>query len=123
MWVPLATIQFCLMVRIYRVFAVDLTPLLIWRIDVEDPVHVIGVLDESSGHEALYVGGDLKETDFTLHLCDVGRVAEGKAINFTFIVVEMLDGMEFPKQFEHLMQYIKDETVEEKIDYAADQMM
>lgn len=85
-------------------------PLLIWRIDVEDPVHVIGVLDESSGYEALYVGGDLKETDLTLHLCDVGRVAKGKVINFTFIVVEMPDGMDFPKQFEYLMQYIQAEA-------------
>ena len=77
---------------------------------MSDPVHVIGVLNESSGFEALYVGGDLKDTDFTLHLCDVARVAEGKTIVFTFLVVEMPDGMEFPKQFEYLMRYIQSES-------------
>lgn len=77
---------------------------------MSDPVHVIGVLNEPSGFEALYVGGDLKDTDFTLHLCDVARVAEGQAIVFTFLVVEMPDNMEFPKKFEDVMRYIKAES-------------
>jgi len=90
---------------------------------MSDPVHVIGVLNEPTGFEALYVGGDRKDTDFTLHLCDVARVTEGLVITFSFIVVEMPDGMEFPEQFEHLMQYLKDETVEEKVDHAAEYMI
>ena len=82
---------------------------------MSDPVHVIGVLDESTGYEALYVGGELKQADFTLHLCDVARVSEGKVINFTFLVVEMPDGMEFPKQFEFLMPHIQPESLAKKI--------
>lgn len=77
---------------------------------MSDPVHVIGVLNEPTGFEALYVGGDRKQTELTLHLCDVARVAEGKTIVFTFFVVEMPDGMEFPEQFEFLMQYVQSES-------------
>jgi hypothetical protein len=89
---------------------------------MSDPVHVVGVLNEPTGLEALYVGGDLKDTDFTLHLCDVARVSEGKVINFSFLVVEMPDGMEFPETFPSLVQYIKDESVEAKADHAGEIM-
>ncbi len=82
---------------------------------MSDPVHVIGVLNEPTGFEALYVGGDLKKTDFTLHLCDVARVAEGKVIVFTFLVVEMPEGMEFPEQFEYLMRHIQADSLAKKI--------
>lgn len=90
---------------------------------MSDPVHVVGVLNEPSGFEALYVGGELKDQDFTLHLCDVAKVTEGKVIEFSFIVVELPDDIDFPNKFEDLVQYIRDEEHEEHPDYAADQMI
>jgi hypothetical protein len=75
---------------------------------MSNPVHVIAVLDEESGHEALYVGGDLKETDFTLHMCDVARETEGMVIEFSQVIVTMPEGKDFPRKFEHVVKYIKE---------------
>ena len=44
-------------------------------------------------------------------------------IDFSFVVVELPDDIDFPNKFEDLVQYIRDEELEEKIDYAADQMI
>jgi hypothetical protein len=79
---------------------------------MSDPVHVIGVLDESSGYEALYVDGDLKAQDSTLHLCDVGKVTKGKVIKFSFVVVELPDNMPFPEYFDSLLLYVEQEKTD-----------
>jgi len=70
-----------------------------------DPVHVVAVIDEETGHEALYVGGELFLADATIYCCDVARAAAGKVIQFTQIQVSIPEDEHqfFPQQLDRCM--------------------
>lgn len=68
-----------------------------------EPVHVIVVTDVS-GHQALYVGGELKESDETIYACDIAAATEGMTIQFSHLTVEMPESeVSFPDTFEKCM--------------------
>lgn len=77
-----------------------------------EPVHVVAVIDEESGHEALYVDGDLRDQDLTIYACDIARAAEGKVIQFSQIRVNLPeDQVGFPQEFEKCMLWNPVNTV------------
>lgn len=91
---------------------------------IPDPVHVVCVTDESTGNEAMYIGGELKFLDHTIYSCDIARETAGLTFNLSHVAVDLPIDQEFPKKFEECVKWICDEgPLEEKIDYAADQMM
>lgn len=71
---------------------------------VSEPVHIVVVTDEESGHQALYVGGELIEQDTTIYACDITRAADGKTVRFSHIVVNMPeDAIGYPSVFDECM--------------------
>ena len=68
--------------------------------------HCVLVLDEESGHEAIYIGGELIEHCFTIHCCDIATACAGKTVQISHVVVEMPANMPFPQQFEKLMPWM-----------------
>jgi hypothetical protein len=69
-----------------------------------EAVHVIIVTDADSGHEALYVGGDLKEQDVTIYGCEIARHVQGLTIQFSHVSVRMpVDVHSYPEKFEQCM--------------------
>jgi hypothetical protein len=69
-----------------------------------EPVHVIVVTDSETGHQGLYVGGDLKDQDDTIYACDIARVTWGMTIQFSHISVRMPEDVDsYPEKFEQCM--------------------
>lgn len=71
--------------------------------------HVIVVLDEENNHEAVYVGGVLKLSDYTLHLAELVGVTEGMTIQLSRVAVRLPEHLNWPRDFENLMQYVVNE--------------
>lgn len=68
------------------------------------PVHVVVVTDEESGHQGLYVGGDLADQEDTLYACDIAAAIGDKVVQFSHVVVNMPEKVvEFPKTFDECM--------------------
>ncbi len=76
-----------------------------------DPVHIIGVLDNESLDEALYVGGELVASCHTIYVNDIVQAAGGRTIDLSDVSVDLPEGMDWPKRFEALMPYIEKEEV------------
>lgn len=76
--------------------------------------HVIAVIDEESGHEALYVDGELFEQDSTIYACDIAKAAKGKVIQFSQVRLNLPESeVGFPSQFEKCMLWNPVSTVPE----------
>lgn len=65
------------------------------------------VLDDDSGHEAMYVNGKLSQTDHTIYSCDIAREAAGEKVYIEHHVASM--GHEFswkdwPDDLEELLR-------------------
>ena len=77
-----------------------------------EPVHVVAVIDDRTGHEAIYVGGDLFDQGSTIYACDIAMAAKGKVIQFSQIRVEMpASQIWFPQQLEQCMLWKPVDTV------------
>lgn len=75
----------------------------------ERPIHhVIAVLDNGSNDEALYVGGELKDSDSTIYMCDLAKVTKGLVFEFSHVIVELPDGREWPERFEELFAFTQE---------------
>ena len=72
--------------------------------------HCVLVLDEESGHEAICIGGELADSCFTIHCCDIAKACEGKTVQISHVLVEMPANMQFPQQFEKLMPWVEREV-------------
>lgn len=68
---------------------------------VTHPFHVIVATDNGSGEQALYVGGDLRSQDGTLHACDIANAVGDNVFQFTAINVDRPNA--WPKRFEELL--------------------
>lgn len=69
------------------------------------PTHVIVVTDYN-GDEALYVGGDLLDTEGdTVYACDIAAAVGDKIIQLSHLPVEPFDG-EWPRRFEELLAIV-----------------
>lgn len=72
-----------------------------------DPVHVILVLDDGSGHEAIYVGGELVYQGDTIYSGDIAKAVEGKTISLSQVVVDMpADVHEYPEHFDECISWV-----------------
>lgn len=74
--------------------------------------HLTVVTCMESGHEGLYVNGDLVTQDSTIYACDIAEHAGDGPVNFSHVAVEM-QADSYPDKFEQCMLWIpKDETKE-----------
>lgn len=80
---------------------------------MSDPVHVVCVTDEETGHEAVYVGGELREQDATIYGCDIARVTSGMTIQLSHVSLRLPEHQEYPSRFEDCLQFVTDELPEE----------
>jgi len=76
-------------------------------------VPVVAVIDDEGGFEALYVEGTLRLQDYTLHMCDIAQVTKGLAIEFSQIVLNLPDAMDWPDSLENLEPFLVVEEVAE----------
>lgn len=76
------------------------------QMTVPEPVHVVCVTDEETGHEAVYVGGDLMEQDATMYGCDIARLAQGMAIQLSHVSLRLPEQQEYPRRFEDCMKFV-----------------
>lgn len=72
----------------------------------EQTEHCVLVLDEESGHEAIYIGAELVHSCDTLYSGDIALYLEGKTVQVSQVVVQMPENMHWPKQFERLMPWV-----------------
>ena len=79
---------------------------------MSDPVLVVCVIDQESGHEAVYVGGELKDQDTTIYGHDIARVASGLTVQLSHVTVDLPEEMQYPQKFEELVRYILVDEVE-----------
>lgn len=75
-----------------------------------NPVQVIAVIDDETNYEALYVDGDLKESDMNIYMGDVATCTKGLVIEFRQVVVSLPDGVEFPARSEDLLKFVVDDN-------------
>lgn len=74
---------------------------------MSDPVHVVCVTDEDSGHEALYISGDLRFSDVTVYACDIARETDGMTIQLSHMTVGIPGKEEYPKRLEDCMKWLR----------------
>lgn len=68
-----------------------------------DPIHHFIVVIDADGNEALYVGGDLVETEGnTVFATDIAKAAGESVIQFSHVEVEHDIGSDWPVRFESL---------------------
>lgn len=71
------------------------------------PKHVVLVMDEESGHEAIYVGGDLFNQDTTIYAGDIAEACGDDTVNISRIIVRLPDNsVGYPEQLENLMPFL-----------------
>lgn len=78
-----------------------------------DAVHVVLVIDEESGHEAIYVGGDLSFQDTTIYACDIAEACGNQIVTVSLIAVRLPDNsIGYPDHFEKLIPFLVVENQE-----------
>lgn len=87
---------------------------------MREPVHVVCVTDEDSGHEALYIGGELRFSDNTVYACDIARETDGMVIELTHMSIGLPSDQEYPKQLGECLKWVRDEGPEDPTDFGAE---
>lgn len=83
--------------------------------NLRKPVHLIAVIDEGSGYEAIYVDGELRAQALTIYAIDIVKAADGAAAIMSHVVVSMpdnirFDGKRFPQRFDQCAVWETDDS-------------
>jgi hypothetical protein len=80
---------------------------------MSDPVHVVCVTDEETGHEAVYIGGNLKDQHGVMYASDLARLTSGMTIQLSHVSLRLPEHQEYPCRFEDCSKFVTDDLPEE----------